>query len=150
MSETYIPAELRRLVLARAYGLCEYCLIHGDDTFFGCEVDHVISEKHGGPTESGNLAIACLFCNRHKGSDVGSIIRETGMFSRFYDPRIDLWSDHFRLIGSTIDPLTEVGEVTARILEFNTGDRRLERQAPRDIGRYPAPEAWSRRGRPTS
>ena len=28
--------------------LCEYCLIHEDDTVFGCEVDHIISTKHGG------------------------------------------------------------------------------------------------------
>ncbi len=43
--------------------LCEYCLIHEDDTFFGCEVDHIISQKHGGPTEPENLAYACLPCN---------------------------------------------------------------------------------------
>jgi hypothetical protein len=61
MSETYISAELRRLVAARAEGLCEYCLIHEEDTFFGCEVDHIISEKHGGSTDAGNLAYACLF-----------------------------------------------------------------------------------------
>ena len=39
----YIGEELRRLVSARSKGLCEYCLIHSDDTFFGCEVDHIIS-----------------------------------------------------------------------------------------------------------
>jgi hypothetical protein len=48
VSTSYISAELRRLVVARAESLCEYCLIHEEDTFFGCEVDHVISEKHGG------------------------------------------------------------------------------------------------------
>src|SRR5262249_7484988 len=37
MSVTYISAELRRLVVARAEGLCEYCLIAEEDTFFGCE-----------------------------------------------------------------------------------------------------------------
>ena len=42
---SYISPELRRLVAARAEGLCEYCLIHEDDTFFGCEVDHILSEK---------------------------------------------------------------------------------------------------------
>jgi hypothetical protein len=25
-------------------------LIHEDDTYLGCQVDHVISEKHGGET----------------------------------------------------------------------------------------------------
>ena len=47
MSTSYIGAELRRYVFARAERLCEYCLIHEEDTFFGCEVDHILSEKHG-------------------------------------------------------------------------------------------------------
>ena len=55
MSQTYISAELRRLAVVRADGLCEYCLIHEDDTFFGCEIDHIISEKHGGLTVAENL-----------------------------------------------------------------------------------------------
>ena len=66
MSKTYINVALRQLVIRRANGLCEYCLIHEDDTYFGCQVDHIISEKHGGPTEEGNLAYACSFCNRNK------------------------------------------------------------------------------------
>ena len=66
MSQTYIPAETRRLVIGRAGRCCEYCLIHEDDTYFGCEVDHVVSEKHGGLTVAENLAYACLVCNRYK------------------------------------------------------------------------------------
>ena len=71
---SYVSAALRRLVAERAAYLCEYCLLHEEDTFFGCEVDHIISEKHGGPTVAENLAYACAFCNRAKGSDVGSIV----------------------------------------------------------------------------
>ena len=69
---SYISAELRRHVIERAERLCEYCLIHTEDTFFGCEVDHILSEKHGGPTEAANLALACMPCNRAKGTDIGS------------------------------------------------------------------------------
>lgn len=58
----------------RADHLCEYCLIHEDNTFFGCQVDHIISEKHGGATALDNLAYACAVCNRAKGSDVGSVM----------------------------------------------------------------------------
>jgi hypothetical protein len=64
VSSTYVSAALRRLVIARARSACEYCLIHDDDTFHGCQVDHVVSEKHGGPTEESNLALACSVCNR--------------------------------------------------------------------------------------
>ena len=89
MSHSYINVELRKLVASRAELLCEYCLIHEDDTFYGCQVDHIISEKHGGLTIADNLAYACTFCNRYKGSDVGSIVLPTGEFSRFFNPRID-------------------------------------------------------------
>ena len=77
MSTDHISAALRRLVAARADNLCEYCLIHEGDTFFGCEVDHIISLKHGGPTEENNLAFACLVCNRNKGSDIASLVPGT-------------------------------------------------------------------------
>ena len=66
---SYVSADLRRLVALRAGGLCEYCLIHENDSYLGCHVDHIISEKHGGLTESENLAYACACCNRAKGSN---------------------------------------------------------------------------------
>lgn len=49
MSKTYISPELRQQVAERANHRCEYCLIHEDDTYLVCQVDHIISEKHGGP-----------------------------------------------------------------------------------------------------
>jgi hypothetical protein len=58
---SYVSADLRRIVESRARNLCEYCLIHTDDTFFGCQVDHIVSEKHGGLTEAENLCFACTF-----------------------------------------------------------------------------------------
>ena len=82
---SYVSAELRRLVASRAGSLCEYCLIHEDDTYLGCQVDHVISEKHRGPTESENLAYACTLCNRAKGSNIGSIALSTGELTRLFN-----------------------------------------------------------------
>lgn len=140
MSDTYIPANLRRLVSDRAKDLCEYCLIHEDDVYLGCQVDHIISEKHGGLTEQSNLAYACVFCNRYKGSDIGSVTTES-VFTRFYNPRTDSWSEHFALDGILIKTLSNIGEVTARILDFNSVDRLLERQILKELGRYPSKEA---------
>lgn len=150
MSTSYIHAELRRQVAKRADSLCEYCQIHEEDTFFGCEVDHIISEKHGGPTTADNLAYACLFCNRAKGSDIGSICWKNGEFSRFFNPRIDCWSEHFTLSGVEIIPGTIIGEVTARILGFNHPDRLLERQTLRAVNRYPCPSARARMVKPSA
>lgn len=144
MSITYVNAELRRLAQVKAEGLCEYCLISEDDTGLGCEVDHIISEKHGGSTSEENLAMACVVCNSAKGSDVGSIILETGAFVRFFNPRSDRWSEHFFLRDYRIEPLTEIGTVTARILQFNSVERLLERQALAFVKRYPSAAAMTR------
>ena len=46
---SHVPIELRRFVAERAGRICEYCLIHEQDTYAGCQMDHVISEKHDGP-----------------------------------------------------------------------------------------------------
>jgi 5-methylcytosine-specific restriction endonuclease McrA len=140
---SYVRADLRRLVATRADHLCEYCLIHADDTFFGCEVDHIISEKHGGLTEESNLAYACLACNRNKGSDIASIIPGTGELVRLFNPRQDQWSDHFRLDadGITILSLTPTGEATSRLLRLDEDARLLEREALRKVDRYPTPAA---------
>ena len=136
----WISAELRQTIADRAKTLCEYCLIVESDTFYGCEVDHIISLKHGGSSEPENLAYACALCNRAKGSDVGSV-STSGEFTRFFNPRIDRWAEHFRLEGASLQPLTTIGEVTARILGFNDSARLHEREEMIRFGKYPSEEA---------
>lgn len=53
---TRAPERLRRQVRDRAQGQCEYCRIHEEDVVFPHEADHIIAEKHGGPTTLENLA----------------------------------------------------------------------------------------------
>jgi hypothetical protein len=137
---SYISEHLRQVVALRADHLCEYCLIHEQDTFFGCEVDHIISQKHGGLTESDNLAYACFFCNRRKGSDIGSVSND-GALVRFFNPRHDRWVDHFRIEGLLISAISEIGEATARILHFNADDRLLERRILAAAGKFPSSSA---------
>ena len=136
----WISGELRQTIANRAKQLCEYCLIAEADTFYGCEVDHIISLKHGGSSEPNNLAYACALCNRAKGSDVGSI-STSGQFTRFFNPRTDCWAEHFQLQGALIQPLTTIGEVTARILGFNDSVRLHEREEMIRFGKYPSEAA---------
>lgn len=134
---SYVSVDLRRLVQSRANHACEYCLIHESDTYLGCQVDHIVAEKHGGSTDAENLSFACTFCNRAKGSDIGSVSEETSELTRFYNPRADRWSEHFELSGAIIVARTAIGEITARILAFNDPQRILERDAIYRVGRYP-------------
>lgn len=137
MTERAISAGLRRLVIERANSQCEYCLLPTDVAFFPHEVDHVIALKHGGATDAANLAFACWRCNRHKGTDLGSFDPATRQFSFLFNPRTQLWTEHFTLRGAQLVGLTPEGRATVQLLQLNLNERVSERQRLQDVGRYP-------------
>lgn len=139
-----VSERLRRQVAERAYHVCEYCLIHEDDTFWGCQIDHIISRKHGGPTESANLAWACACCNNSKGSDLGTLVGLRPELTRLFHPRSDRWAECFELHGVQVDPANAVGGATAKLLQINEDNRVRERQVLAEVGRYPTIEALAR------
>jgi hypothetical protein len=139
-----VSDALRRQVAERAYHVCEYCLIHEDDTFWGCQVDHIISRKHGGATEAANLASACAACNNSKGSDLGTLAGPRSELTRLFHPRSDRWAECFQLHGARIDPHGAVGEATIKLLQINDDQRVRERQVLAEVGRYPTIEALAR------
>ncbi|MGH7492769.1 MAG: HNH endonuclease [bacterium] len=128
MSCVYISPALRQLVHKRAGGRCEYCLIPETTTFASHEIDHIISQKHGGPTAEGNLALSCVLCNKRKGTDLASVDPATGQIVQLYHPRRDRWRDHFQLSGTQIIPLTAIGRATIQLLQLNHKDRLDERE----------------------
>ena len=134
-----ISASLRALVSARARFRCEYCLLHEDDSFSPHQTDHIVSLKHGGSSAEDNLAYCCLRCNLWKGTDPGSLSSSTGDLVTFFNPRKDHWADHFLLDGAIIVPLTDRGEVTARMLRLNLEKRVAERRLLIGAGRYSVP-----------
>ena len=87
----------------------------------------MISLKHGGSSEFENLAYSCLRCNAWKGSDIGSL--DGNHFVPLFNPRKDLWQNHFTMRGLVIKPLTAEGRVTARLLRLNADQRLAERRA---------------------
>lgn len=134
---SYIPAALRQLVIERADGRCEYCLYPQHASMLAFEMEHIVAEKHGGVTEADNLALACPFCNRAKGADLGSLDPETGGLVAFYNPRTQVWTEHFELRGAEIRPLTAHGRVTVLIFQLNHPERVQERDLLIEAGEYP-------------
>jgi hypothetical protein len=132
-----IGEELRAEISQRARERCEYCLIQQDDVGFPHQVDHIISRKHGGSSALDNLAYACVICNRNKGSDVASVVPGTGEIVRLFDPRHQRWAEHFRIDGARIEPITQIGSTTVRLLRLNAPERILERRLLQSLGRYP-------------
>lgn len=129
MSETYIPAALRRLVEQRAGYRCEYCLLLAAISLIPHEVDHIIAEKHGGVTTAANLAFACWRCNNRKGTDLGSFDPQTGKFSFLFNPRTQVWSEHFVVLPDfSLLGITPEGRTTVSLLRLNDQRRIAERK----------------------
>ncbi len=137
MTSNSISAQVRKLVIQRASGCCEYCLIHQDFSIYTHEIDHIIAVKHGGETTADNLALSCLSCNHHKGSDFATIDQVTKEIVPLFNPRRQVWDKHFYLEGTRIEGKTQIGQETARLLQFNVSNRVLERQVLMSQGLYP-------------
>lgn len=133
-----VPERVRRLVQERAQGRCEYCLIHEADMYYPHEADHVIAEKHGGATSLENLAWACFYCNRFKGSDLASVDPETQKIVFLFNPREQSWKRHFRFNGGRIEGITASGRATVALLHLNDVERVAYRLGLIEIGHYPA------------
>ncbi|MGV0102454.1 HNH endonuclease [Nostoc sp. DSM 114160] len=137
MTSNSISVELRRLVIQRASAGCEYCRIHQNFSIYTHEVDHIIAVKHGGETTAENLALSCLSCNRHKGSDFATIDQLTQEIVPLFNPRRLVWDEHFYLENARIEGKTQIGQGTARLLQFNVANRVLSRQLLISQGQYP-------------
>src|SRR5947207_15820147 len=116
---------LERLVRERAGGLCEYCRLPERVSDLRFVLDHIIAQKHKGATAADNLALACDFCNLHKGSDIAGLDPLNGTLSRLFHPRHDKWTEHFRLDPSAyLVGLTPMGRATIEVLSMND-DRQI-------------------------
>jgi 5-methylcytosine-specific restriction endonuclease McrA len=124
----YIPENLRLLVTNRANHRCEYCLMHDEDSFYKHQIDHIISLKHDGKTIEENLAYSCFPCNNEKGSDIGTMLLPERIFIRLFNPREDIWDDHFEMEDSVIYAKTVIGKATIKVLKLNDVDKIIERR----------------------
>ncbi len=104
------------------------------------QIDHIIAEKHGGPTDPDNLALCCTLCNRHKGSDLTAIDPQTGQIVHLFNPRRQVWTDHFRLDpNGMLTGDTPEGRATIRLLQLNRPERIEERQMLATSGLWQQP-----------
>lgn len=135
---SYISTSLRQLINDRAGGKCEYCLIHQDFSIYSHEVDHAVAVKHGGSSTEENLVLACLSCNRYKGSDLTSIDPITKEITSLFNPRSYKWSNHFQLKESSILGITAIGRTTIFLLKLNEPKRLLIRKTLISQQLYPS------------
>lgn len=82
---------------------------------------HVEHIKPGGGDDMENLALACATCNLSKALATSAPDPETGNLVPLFNPRTQVWSEHFEWIqnGTMILGLTPVGRATIVRLQMN-------------------------------
>lgn len=136
-----VPAELRRQVLQRAAGACEYCGLSqaGQEATF--HVDHISPVRHGGQTVPENLALACVSCSLHKAARQSAPDPLSGQDVPLYHPRRDRWQDHFRWEGVRVVGVTDRGRATVALLKMNRPLIISIREEEARLGRHLPPQA---------
>lgn len=132
-----LTAELRRQVVERARGRCEYCGLSQEGQEATFHVDHVVPRSAGGGPELSNLALACVSCSLHKAARMTAVDAQTGEETRLFHPRRDRWKDHFRWEGVVVTGLTAVGRTTVRALRLNRPLIVAIRTEEEWLGRHP-------------
>ena len=143
MTNPYIPAELRRMVVARARNRCEYCRYPGRYAPQTPPLDHILPREAGGLTTADNLAESCSGCNGHKATRTTALDPVTGLVVPLFHPRQQRWDEHFawsedslRLIG-----LTPVGRATVAALLLNRKGLLNLRRMLYAVGEHPPQES---------
>jgi hypothetical protein len=139
MSEKYVPVELRRLVVERARNCCEYCRAQARYSSDPFTIDHIIPFILGGLTIAGNLAFCCYGCNQCKGIRIFAADPVTGLSTRLFHPRQQIWEEHFAwnedftmMIG-----LTATGSATIEALQLNRSGSVNLRRVLYAVGEHP-------------
>jgi hypothetical protein len=132
-----LPARLRRQVVHRARGRCEYCGLAQERQDLTFHLDHIIPRSVGGELSIDNLALACASCSVRKQARRSAKDQETGRVVRLFHPRQQRWADHFQWDGVLIHGLTPSGRQTVSTLHMNRELIRAIRAEETARGRHP-------------
>ncbi len=120
----------RDQVRERAGHRCEYCHLQQEDSPLApLHIEHIIPKKHDGDDGLENLALACIDCNLHKGTNLTGIDPKTQEITRLFHPRRDRWAEHFEWAGVVIVGKSAIGRTTVRVLNMNSDDQLVLRSS---------------------
>ena len=121
-----IPKSLYEIVRQRAQFRCEYCHYPELLSSAPLSIDHIQPQSLGGSDDPNNLALACRRCNERRYNFTTEIDPETETEVALFNPRTQLWSDHFIWSADALQIVgkTSVGRATCNRLDLN--DERRE------------------------
>jgi hypothetical protein len=73
----------------------------------------------GGQTTEANLALACVSCSLRKSARLTAVDPETDRKVNIFNPREQVWADHFRWDSVIVTGLTPTGRATVEALKMN-------------------------------
>jgi hypothetical protein len=132
-----MDSTARIFVRERAGGRCEYCLIRQEHYESTLHVEHIVAKKHGGDDHPMNPALSCSHCNLHKGPNLAGLDPKSGQLVPLFNPRKDLWSEHFELNGPVIRGFTPTARATVHVLSVNASHLVDLRADLITLGEYP-------------
>jgi len=129
--------KIKKVVKERAKSRCEYCRIQEDDSFLTFEIEHIVSQKHGGGDELENLAYACPQCNQFKGTDLITFLDDYDNIVTLFNPRKQDWFEYFEVLEGEIIGKNKVAKATIKLLKINATERIIIREILMKANRYP-------------
>ena len=116
-----VPKALREHIAAEAGYRCGYCLTDQRVSGAQMHIEHLIPRAQGGRSARTNLWLSCAWCNSYKGTRTEAVDPATGMRVGLFNPRTQVWSEHFCWTddGVRILGLTPVGRATVEALRLN-------------------------------
>jgi hypothetical protein len=139
MARVKISDAVKKQVIDRAKGICEYCRSQVKYSPNNFEVEHVYPLFLGGTNTLENLALACPQCNGHKSTKTEAIDPVSEKVVALFHLRQMVWADHFVWQDDTLKMVgtTAIGRATVSLLQTNRPHVVNLRQLLRQQGLHP-------------
>ena len=111
-------------------------------------IEHITPQAAGGSDDLDNLALACPGCNLKKSDRVTVTDPDTRQQVPLFNPRADIWSDHFAWDGPRLLGLSPTGRALVAAFDLNHPRRVLIRQAEEHFDLFPPEQIESREQSP--
>jgi 5-methylcytosine-specific restriction endonuclease McrA len=92
---TNVSKSLKKLIMSRAQGYCEYCKSPADFTTEPFLIEHIFPRSRQGTNTAENLAYSCIGCNVNKSDLTDFLDMVSQEIVPLFNPRTMARNEHF-------------------------------------------------------
>ncbi len=140
MAKSHISTPLKKIVINRSGGFCEYCQCPSEFATEPFSIEHIVPRSKSGSDDLTNLAYACIGCNVYKSDKIVFLDVVSLQLSPLFNPITMNWNDHFiwdKSLTSIIGK-TATGRATVEAVKLNRKPLKNLRRALLAVGEHPA------------